>query len=121
MKARPPPTITSLRDRVAQERAYRRPIRIGAAGGLGTPTSVAAAFQMGAAYVMTGSINQACVESGLSTEGKKLLLQAGLADDTVVSVRGITTGAALAAMPPRGQEIALALDAGDAFLLPEDR
>jgi PfaD family protein len=74
------PTITSLRDRIAQERAYRRPIRIGAAGGLGTPTSVAAAFQMGAAYVMTGSINQACVESGLSTEGKKLLLQAGLAD-----------------------------------------
>jgi trans-AT polyketide synthase, acyltransferase and oxidoreductase domains len=74
------PTITSLRDRIVQERAYRRPIRIGAAGGLGTPTSIAAAFQMGAAYVMTGSINQACVESGLSQEGKKLLLQAGLAD-----------------------------------------
>ncbi len=74
------PTIASLRDRIVLEREYHRPIRIGAAGGLGTPTSVAAAFQMGAAYVMTGSINQACVESGLSQEGKKLLLQAGLAD-----------------------------------------
>jgi trans-AT polyketide synthase, acyltransferase and oxidoreductase domains len=74
------PTITSLRDRVVVEREYHRPIRIGAAGGLGTPTSIAAAYQMGAAYVMTGSINQACIESGLSQEGKKLLLQAALAD-----------------------------------------
>ena len=41
-----------------------RPIRIGAAGGLGTPASVAAAFAIGAAYVVTGSVNQARVEAG---------------------------------------------------------
>ena len=38
---------------------YPRPIRVGAAGGLGTPAAVAAAFALGAAYVLTGSVNQA--------------------------------------------------------------
>ena len=33
---------------------YARPIRVGAAGGLGTPESVASAFALGAAYVLTG-------------------------------------------------------------------
>ena len=55
-------------------------IRIGLAGGIGTPWAAAAAFQMGAAYILTGSINQAAVESGLSLEGRKLLTEAGPAD-----------------------------------------
>jgi PfaD family protein len=74
------PTILSLRNEVASARGYRRPIRIGAAGGLGTPGAVAAAFALGASYVLTGSVNQACVESGLSADGKEMLAQAGLAD-----------------------------------------
>ncbi len=74
------PTILDLRDRLAAEHGYSRPIRIGAAGGLGTPSSVAAAFALGAAYVLTGSVNQASLESGLSDAGKALLAQAGLAD-----------------------------------------
>lgn len=74
------PTILSLRDQIARERGYTRPIRIGAAGGLGTPSAVAAAFALGAAFVLTGSVNQAAVESGLSDEGKRLLAAAGLAD-----------------------------------------
>jgi PfaD family protein len=74
------PTILRLRDRIAAERGYERLVRVGAAGGLGTPTSVAAAFALGAAYVMTGSVNQACVESGLATSGKALLAEAGIAD-----------------------------------------
>ena len=74
------PTITQLRDRMVAEHGYTRPIRVGAAGGMGTPEAVAAAFAMGAAYVLTGSVNQAAVESGLSDEGKALLAQAGLAD-----------------------------------------
>lgn len=74
------PTLSSLRDEIAHKRGYRRPIRLGAAGGLGTPASVAAAFSMGAAYVLTGSVNQACVESGLHAEGKKLLAQCALGD-----------------------------------------
>ncbi|MEL6348215.1 MAG: PfaD family polyunsaturated fatty acid/polyketide biosynthesis protein [Myxococcota bacterium] len=74
------PTILSLRDEVMAARGYRRPIRVGAAGGLGTPTAVAAAFSLGAAYVLTGSVNQACVESGLHESGRKMLASAGLSD-----------------------------------------
>ena len=53
---------------------------MGAAGGLGTPAAVAAAFSLGAAYVVTGSVNQAAVESGLAEDGKRMLAEAGLAD-----------------------------------------
>jgi PfaD family protein len=74
------PVVASLRDELAREHGYQRPIRLGAAGGLGTPASVAAAFTLGAAYVLTGSVNQVAVESGLGAEGKKLLSQAGVAD-----------------------------------------
>ncbi len=74
------PTIASLRDRIASERGYAQPIRIGAAGGLGTPSAIAAAFALGAAYVQTGSINQACVESGLGEHGRAMLAQAEIAD-----------------------------------------
>jgi trans-AT polyketide synthase/acyltransferase/oxidoreductase domain-containing protein len=74
------PTILGLRDRMVVEHGFIRPIRIGAAGGLGTPSAVAAAFALGAAFVLTGSVNQAAVESGLSAEGKQLLAVADLAD-----------------------------------------
>lgn len=55
-------------------------IRIGLGGGIGTPWAAASAFQMGAAYIITGSVNQAAVESGLSLAGRKLLANAGPAD-----------------------------------------
>ncbi|HEX5759947.1 MAG TPA: PfaD family polyunsaturated fatty acid/polyketide biosynthesis protein [Thermoanaerobaculia bacterium] len=74
------PTILQLRDRLAAQHGYTRPIRVGAAGGLGTPSAVAAAFALGAAYVLTGSVNQAAVESGLSEAGKRMLAQAELTD-----------------------------------------
>lgn len=74
------PMIRQLAETLAAQHRYPRPLRVGAAGGLGTPQAVAAAFAMGAAYVMTGSVNQAAVESGLSLEGRKLLAQADLAD-----------------------------------------
>jgi trans-AT polyketide synthase, acyltransferase and oxidoreductase domains len=74
------PTIRALAEAMAAEHRYTRPVRVGAAGGLGTPQAVAAAFAMGASYVLTGSINQAAVESGLSVEGRRLLAQADLAD-----------------------------------------
>jgi PfaD family protein len=74
------PTILALRDELADKYGYTRPIRVGAAGGLGTPGAVAAAFALGAAYVLTGSVNQAAVESGLSDHGKKMLAEAELAD-----------------------------------------
>lgn len=75
------PAIGLLRDELMQRNRYEGiAIRIGAAGGLGTPDSVAAAFAMGAAYVMTGTVNQAAVESGLSDDGKRILSGVGLAD-----------------------------------------
>jgi PfaD family protein len=55
-------------------------VRVGAAGGIATPASAAAAFAMGAAYVMTGSVNQACRESGTSDSVRLILAQAGQAD-----------------------------------------
>ena len=74
------PTILALRDEVTRTFGYDRPIRVGAAGGLGTPEGVAAAFGLGAAYVLTGSVNQSCVESGLSRNAKSMLAQADVAD-----------------------------------------
>lgn len=74
------PAIIALRDRVAQRHRYNNVPRIGAAGGISTPASVAAAYMMGASYVLTGSINQACVESGSSDQVRKMLAQAGQAD-----------------------------------------
>ena len=40
---------------------YDRPLRVGAAGGISTPWAAAAALAMGAAYLVTGSVNQSCV------------------------------------------------------------
>lgn len=77
------PTILGTRDQLCDRYRYARPIRIGAAGGLGTPVSVASAFALGAAYVLTGSVNQAAVESGLSEVGKTMLAAAELADVTM--------------------------------------
>lgn len=74
------PTIMALRDELAAQFKYERPMRVGAAGGLGTPGAVAAAFSMGAAYVVTGSVNQAAVESGLSELGRAMLAEADVAD-----------------------------------------
>ncbi|WAC89974.1 PfaD family polyunsaturated fatty acid/polyketide biosynthesis protein [Mycobacterium sp. Aquia_213] len=72
--------IVLLRDKLARQHGLASRIRVGAAGGLGTPQSVAGAFAMGAAYVLTGSVNQACIESGLSPHARGMLAKAGVAD-----------------------------------------
>jgi PfaD family protein len=74
------PTILALRDQLVEKHRYQRPLRVGAAGGLGTPAAVAAAFGLGAAYVLTGTVNQACIESALPVSGRRLLANAGLGD-----------------------------------------
>ncbi len=74
------PIILSLRDQMAARHQFADPIRVGAAGGLGTPSAVAAAFALGAAYVVTGSVNQSAVEAGLSDAAKAELAQASLSD-----------------------------------------
>jgi trans-AT polyketide synthase, acyltransferase and oxidoreductase domains len=75
--------IQAERDHATAVHGYQRPIRLGAAGGIGTPQAVASAFALGASYVLTGSINQSCVESGLSHEGKRMLAMADIADVTM--------------------------------------
>ncbi len=74
------PSMLALRDKIQATYHYQTPSRIGAAGGISTPSSALGAFMMGAAYVVTGSINQSCIEAGTSPHVKTLLAQAGLAD-----------------------------------------
>ncbi|WP_090361390.1 PfaD family polyunsaturated fatty acid/polyketide biosynthesis protein [Mycolicibacterium fluoranthenivorans] len=74
------PTILALRDELSKRFGYADPIYVGAAGGLGTPSAVAAAFTLGADYVLTGSINQLAIEAGISATAKELLATADLAD-----------------------------------------
>lgn len=74
------PSILALRDAVQAEHRFPQPVRIGAAGGLGTPSALAAAFAAGADYVVTGTVNQACVESGTSDIVRRMLAEVGIAD-----------------------------------------
>ncbi len=74
------PTMIALRDQMQQKYAYAVAPRVGAAGGISTPQSVCAAFAMGAAYVLTGTVNQACLESGTSDLVREMLAQAHQAD-----------------------------------------
>jgi trans-AT polyketide synthase, acyltransferase and oxidoreductase domains len=74
------PQILALRDEIQEMRRYPRPVRIGAAGGISTPASALAAFMMGAAYVVTGSVNQSCLEAATSRHTKQLLAAADVAD-----------------------------------------
>jgi trans-AT polyketide synthase/acyltransferase/oxidoreductase domain-containing protein len=74
------PTMLALRDELQEKFKYEQPLRVGAAGGIGTPASAAAAFSMGAAYVLTGSVNQACQESGASPIVREMLCATQQAD-----------------------------------------
>ncbi len=74
------PSMLALRDRLQSQYQFEQQLRVGAAGGISTPASAAAAFAMGVAYVVSGSINQACVESGSCDQVRKMLAQAQQAD-----------------------------------------
>lgn len=74
------PVIIGLRDEMQEKYQFAQKIRIGAAGGISTPASALAAFMMGAAYVVTGSVNQACVEAGTSEHVRKLLQKVATTD-----------------------------------------
>ncbi len=74
------PTLIALRNRMQAKYNYCTAPRVGLAGGISTPASAAAAFAMGAAYIVTGSVNQACVESGSSDMVRQMLAEAGQAD-----------------------------------------
>ena len=77
------PTLIALRDELSEKYRYNRPPCVGLGGGIATPDSAAAAFAMGAAYILTGSINQSCVEAGTSKIVRQMLAEAGQADVTM--------------------------------------
>jgi len=74
------PAMLALRDR--KQTAYSESVRlrVGLGGGISTPHSAAAAFAMGAAYLVTGSVNQACLEAGTSDTVRRMLAETQQAD-----------------------------------------
>ena len=74
------PTIRSVAVRMQARHGYAMKLRAGLGGGIATPAAAAAAFAMGAAYIMTGSVNQACIESGTSDEVREMLAETRQAD-----------------------------------------
>jgi len=77
------PTFMALRDKAQITYRYASPLRIGLAGGISTGHSAAAAFAMGASYIVTGSVNQSCVESGSSDIVRDMLAETRQADVTM--------------------------------------
>ena len=67
------PSMILLRDELMRKYKYSKKVRVGAAGGIGVPESAAAAFIMGADFIVTGSINQCTVEAGTSNQVKDML------------------------------------------------
>ncbi|PCI36746.1 MAG: 2-nitropropane dioxygenase [Elusimicrobia bacterium] len=74
------PTLLSLRNRMQEKFGYAQRLRVGAAGGISTPASAAAAFAMGASYILIGSVNQCTLEAGTSDAVRKMLAAVGQAD-----------------------------------------
>nr|BFE99688.1 PfaD family polyunsaturated fatty acid/polyketide biosynthesis protein [Streptoalloteichus tenebrarius] len=115
------PAALALRTRAQSRFGYAEPVGVGVAGGLGTPSAVAAAFHLGADYVVTGSVNQSCVEAGTSEAVRRLLASAGTAscelapcaqgfeDGALVPV--LRDGTRFAATARRLRELFLAHDA----------
>jgi trans-AT polyketide synthase, acyltransferase and oxidoreductase domains len=81
------PVMLSLRDEMMARHGYRETIHVGAAGGIGTPEAAAAAFIMGADFILTGSINQCTVEAGTSNAVKDML-EAADSQDTAYAPAG---------------------------------
>jgi trans-AT polyketide synthase, acyltransferase and oxidoreductase domains len=74
------PAMLLLRDEMMARHRYAKFIRVGAAGGIGTPHAAAAAFIMGADFILTGSINQCTLEAGTSDAAKDLLQDLNVQD-----------------------------------------
>jgi trans-AT polyketide synthase/acyltransferase/oxidoreductase domain-containing protein len=76
------PTILRQRDAACAKQGYTTAVRVGAAGGIGTPEAAAAAFLLGADFVLTGSINQCTPEAGTSDLVKDMLQEMNIQDTT---------------------------------------
>ncbi|HLP62594.1 MAG TPA: ACP S-malonyltransferase, partial [Candidatus Deferrimicrobium sp.] len=74
------PAMIKLRDEMMEKYKYPVKIRIGAAGGIGTPEAASASFILGADFIVTGSINQCTVEAETSDAVKDLLQDMNIQD-----------------------------------------
>lgn len=74
------PAMNRLRVELTREHSYEQPLRLGAAGGIGSPEAVAAAFVLGADFILTGSVNQCTVEAGTSDLVKDMLQTINIQD-----------------------------------------
>ncbi|MGX7829579.1 ACP S-malonyltransferase [Actinokineospora sp. 24-640] len=77
-------------------------VRVGAGGGIGTPEAAAAAFVLGADFVLTGSVNLATAESGMSAAAKDLLVAADAHDTAYAPYGGLFELGARARVLKRG-------------------
>lgn len=77
------PTMLALRDRMQATHQFEQPLRVGAAGGIATPSSAAAAFAMGASYIVVGSVHQCTLEAGTSQTVREMLASTSQADTTM--------------------------------------
>ncbi|MCW8892802.1 MAG: PfaD family polyunsaturated fatty acid/polyketide biosynthesis protein [Deltaproteobacteria bacterium] len=77
------PTIAAEKEQFQKQYAYADKLRVGLGGGIATPASAVAAFSMGAAYLVTGTVNQACIESGTCDEVRTMLANTRQADITM--------------------------------------
>ncbi len=74
------PAMLNLRTDMQAQYGYDKTVFIGAAGGIGTPEAAAAAFILGADFIVTGSINQCSVEADTSDLVKDMLAQINVQD-----------------------------------------
>ncbi|HEX4954741.1 MAG TPA: ACP S-malonyltransferase [Thermoanaerobaculia bacterium] len=74
------PAMLQLREEMRERGACPADVPLGAAGGIGSPEAAAAAFVLGADFVLTGSVNQCSPEAGTSEAVKDLLAQLDVQD-----------------------------------------
>ncbi|CAK8986278.1 Polyketide biosynthesis protein PksE [Includes: Malonyl CoA-acyl carrier protein transacylase (MCT)] [Durusdinium trenchii] len=76
------PMIINVRNRVQRELQYPKHlrVRVGAGGGIGCPQAALAAFNMGAAFLITGTVNQMSRQSGTCDNVRKALSKATYSD-----------------------------------------
>ena len=77
------PLIKAMARRIAKECGFPAPVRVGAGGGIGCPESVCSAFNLGADFVVTGTVNQMCRQSGSSDYVRSALAKAAYSDVTM--------------------------------------
>ena len=77
------PTIRAQADGIQRRYNYNQKLRVGLGGGIATPAAAVAALAMGAAYLVTGTVNQACVESGTCDTVRQMLAETRQADITM--------------------------------------